>query len=57
MVALGDWSSLSKQEQPDRALKHWVSHGALHHLSISFGFGRIPIETMTTIVVCLQLFL
>ena len=47
---------LSKHEQPERALKHWTiaasggCHNALHHLSISFGFGRIPIETMKSIV-------
>jgi len=47
---------LAKYEQPERALKHWTiaaSYGcynALYHLSVSFGFGRIPRETMESIV-------
>ena len=43
---------LAKYEQPERALKHWTiaassgCYNALYHLSVSFGFGHIPRETM-----------
>ena len=48
--------ALAKHEQPERALKHWTigasagCHHALYHLSISFGFGRIPRKSMESIV-------